>query len=208
MTGNKVNHAYFILDDTTNSWYIKTTTNGDWSYTRIRMETLIVESSAKFADLFTVLRYDMSYDFRLSIPLSPLLSTLFMDGPRVGVGFFICAGISLRTLCHRFFMIIFFEKTAKIKRSLRFQESTFVTDFWKFAGIFLHSDSRRPLMASYLKFVLKENCRKFSLGVTKYLKKVSWRQVTWLQFFQKNCHTNSIERQTLVMAFGFHDTKI
>ena len=30
-----------------------------------------------------------------------------------------------------------------------------------------------------VKFVLKENCRKFILGVTKYLKKVSWRQVTF-----------------------------
>ena len=57
-----------------------------------------------------------------------------------------------------------------------------------------------------VKFVLKENCRKFILGVTKYLKKVSWRQVTF--GYKKNCHTNSIERQTLVMAFGFHDTKI
>ena len=45
------------------------------------------------------------------------------------------------------------------------------------------------ILYQILKFVLKENCRKFILGVTKYLKKVSWRQVTWQQFFKKNCHT-------------------
>ena len=42
---------------------------------------------------------------------------------------------------------------------------------------------------NFVKFVLKEICRKSILGVTKYLKKVSCRHVTWLQIFQKNCHT-------------------
>ena len=35
----------------------------------------------------------------------------------------------------------------------------------------------------------RDFCRKSTLGVTKYLKKVSYRQVTWLKKFQKNCHT-------------------
>ena len=42
---------------------------------------------------------------------------------------------------------------------------------------------------SKLKFVFKQICRKSTLGVTKYLNKVSCRQVTWLKKFQKNCHT-------------------
>ena len=66
--------------------------------------------------------------------------------------------------------------------------------------------SRSPVSMHNLKFVLKENYRNFILGVTKYLKKVSRRQVTWLQIFQKkltyqeiSCFTsyNSLERQTL-----------
>merc|ERR1711981_1393734 len=49
-----------------------------------------------------------------------------------------------------------------------------------------------------VKFVL--NCRKFILGVTKYLKKVSWRKVTWLRLFQKNCHTkkSAVELPTIL----------
>ena len=48
---------------------------------------------------------------------------------------------------------------------------------------------KAPLLGIVLKFVFKEICRKSTLGVTKYLKKVSCRQVTWLQIFQKDCHT-------------------
>ena len=56
---------------------------------------------------------------------------------------------------------------------------------------------KAPLLGIVLKFVFKEICRKSTLGVTKYLKKVSCRQVTYREI---NCCTsyNSYERQTLV----------
>ena len=63
-------------------------------------------------------------------------------------------------------------KTVKVRKKVKiFLESVMKTVFYAKRAP-LNSDVG-SLTLPLLKFVLKENCRKFFLGVTKYLKKVS-----------------------------------